>query len=385
MKKLISIFLMTFMAGVILTGCGKTSLTDMVDKYEFCGVEDDIIYWDVYFKSDCKTSEYDYEDFIDVIEECMSRSGHYSFSDAWILAFDNDGINRFVWNSFENPYVIEQKDGSNTNLRTYEWNLTSDEVREIWDSIGYKELDDEVDSDVDNFGESEETVEDVSIVDGEVSEDYYWQSFYINPKYDKYEMPASENGLEGTLVQIEGKITDIKNGDDMDVYYLTEENGNIWIALMYNDNPITPEIGEEITAYGEYEGLASNYDEKPYVLLLRYISGEDMVKITAHYGDISNGILYPGFEGYPVEYLTDVEEEVNTGFYHYTITLSEWDDLSFDKQCSLAKNWVEYYEDLFSDSGLTKNDFDIIAYDENGNIAFTFNGGEEVEVYRRNE
>ncbi len=162
MKKLISFLLIILVTGTMLTGCGKTTITDMVDRYEFRGVEDDVIYWDVYFNDDYKSSEYDYEDFIDVIEECMSRSGQYSFSNAWILAFDSDGYtNRFSWNTKENRYVITQTDGTVPNLREYEWNLTPEEVNEIWDSIGYNAVNEEETSDdvaaVESTDEAEDT------------------------------------------------------------------------------------------------------------------------------------------------------------------------------------------------------------------------------------
>ncbi len=218
-----------------------------------------------------------------------------------------------------------------------------------------------------------------------VSGSDYWKDFYIEPNYDDYNSPAAENGLDGTLIRVTGTITDKKSSGDFEAYYLTTDDGNTWLLTLQNNNEIVPEVGDTITAYGDYGGQSSVFDDLPAMYLIRYTSGDDVVNITAYTDEISDMVVYPAYEDEPTEYVDNTSDSEVNGHYYITVELSAWDDLDYDKQCSIAIDWVEYYKDLFTEVDGTPDDFDINAYDENGDNAFIYDGGDYAKMYSGGE
>lgn len=77
----------------------EVSITDCVDRYEVTAVEDNVIYWTVYFNDEYNNQDFDGMDFYDIINECLEKD-ESNASDVVgysIIAYDNNGTQRFAW------------------------------------------------------------------------------------------------------------------------------------------------------------------------------------------------------------------------------------------------------------------------------------------------
>ncbi|MGC4020402.1 MAG: hypothetical protein QM793_15060 [Muricomes sp.] len=205
---------------------------------------------------------------------------------------------------------------------------------------------------------------------------YYWQSFYEKADYEKYKTPASENGLDGTLISVEGTITQIYHVEDDENklvgIIINDENKHNWISLMNVENNDIPDEGDKITAYMVYLGISSNHNNYPSGALMRYVSwigDNDWLGINNIMID-KNVYAYLAYEDKP-PYIDnwDVETEDNIDYYNiYLESDVNWPDMDEDKQISLAKETIRYFKDSSFTSFHKAN---IMTIDSNGNSAFS--------------
>lgn len=118
---------------------------------------------------------------------------------------------------------------------------------------------------------------------------YDWESYYEAANYDKYKTPAFENGLDGTLIWVEGEIIKVDTVDEYIVYMLEDKDKNIWILGLANSDKQGLSLGEHVKAYGTYMGTSGVYNKAPFLLLLRYIHNNNLTNISVE--------LYTSFEG----------------------------------------------------------------------------------------
>ena len=87
--------------------------------------------------------------------------------------------------------------------------------------------------------------------------------------FDKFNSPASENGLGGTLVWVIGSYNDIFtiDADGISTYcaFFTDEDGNRWLLILDMDYFTTVDkyeamIGHSICVVAQYEGYSGTYN-----------------------------------------------------------------------------------------------------------------------------
>lgn len=78
--------------------------------------------------------------------------------------------------------------------------------------------------------------------------------------YEKFNSPASENGLDGTLIYIDGKVlnqTKISDSEDPILSIVIEqEDGNRWSVSIASDSEIEEIQGKNVRAFGMYMGFS---------------------------------------------------------------------------------------------------------------------------------
>ena len=80
-------------------------------------------------------------------------------------------------------------------------------------------------------------------------------------EYEKFNSYASENGLEGTLIYIEGKVLNqTKIGDNSEIPMLglvVEQNdGNRWCASIISDSEVEGITDKNVRIFGTYQGFS---------------------------------------------------------------------------------------------------------------------------------
>lgn len=95
--------------------------------------------------------------------------------------------------------------------------------------------------------------------ENETKEPEYIDGFEV-AEYDKYNSYASENGLGGTLICVEGKVISQANIQDSDIPILAivveQEDGKRWSISLTSDSKIS-EIGEKnVRVFGTYQGFS---------------------------------------------------------------------------------------------------------------------------------
>ncbi len=79
-------------------------------------------------------------------------------------------------------------------------------------------------------------------------------------EYEKFNSYASENGLGGTLIYVEGRIVEKENvGDDL-ALILQQDDGNKWLVGVPKTKEIEEINGKSLRIYGEYLGYSDVYD-----------------------------------------------------------------------------------------------------------------------------
>lgn len=212
---------------------------------------------------------------------------------------------------------------------------------------------------------------------------YYWQSFYEEANYQKYNTPASENGLDGTLISVTGKVDDILKLEDMEQesigIILKDNNKKTWMAFANTEGNTFPEKGEKITAYMNYGGLTAKYNDYPCGFLLRYISGNRTEKIK------SEGYFYwyVSDEEAP-EGISDWDVKTELGIDYYDVYLGanvDWSSMDMDEQTDLIEKYVEYFRDYSTATRKDKYSVNIMAMDSSGNNAFYCDRSDKIKIY----
>ena len=118
-----------------------------------------------------------------------------------------------------------------------------------------------------------ETEQSFSVDNMEIPADFI--SGYKEAEYSKYNSPASENGLGGSLIYIEGtlKKTEILDTDGTPSIfgYVADADGNTWLVMM-NCVPIVTEthfdaaIGKTVVCTVVYDGYSGTYN-LPFAIL----------------------------------------------------------------------------------------------------------------------
>lgn len=106
---------------------------------------------------------------------------------------------------------------------------------------------------------------------------YAQSNSYVLAEFDKYNSPASENGLGNTKVYFSGKIKDLTNVESYKIALIEDsnDNENIWCVVFF-DNYIYSKLKEKmnITVFGYYSGY-SNVVNAPTVYYSNgYFNGE---------------------------------------------------------------------------------------------------------------
>lgn len=79
-------------------------------------------------------------------------------------------------------------------------------------------------------------------------------------EYEKFNSYASENGLDGTLICVEGRVVEKENvGDDL-ALVLQQDDGNKWLVGVPQTKEIEEINGKSLRIYGEYIGYSDVYD-----------------------------------------------------------------------------------------------------------------------------
>lgn len=214
--------------------------------------------------------------------------------------------------------------------------------------------------------------------------EFYWQKQYEKADYEKFKTPASENGLDGTLIYVKGTVVDVKKDGEFTVILVDDANDNQWAYSVYSNNTNIPSINDEIIAYSDYGGIATKLNNQPHGALFRYIKGSKIYNMTykSAYSDFA--YWYPSYEGYPDEHITDVKEEVENKIDYFDIRLTysdNWDKLNYGDQCDIVETCIEYCADRATAYGIPQNRINVFAYKTDGQTIFSYDGGNEVRFY----
>jgi hypothetical protein len=96
-----------------------------------------------------------------------------------------------------------------------------------------------------------------------------WSYLYTEPNYPDYVTPASENGLNGTMLYVEGRVQQEYVSDDSLVWDILDTRGNRWIAYAGGESAKGWK-NKLVTVYGFYLGVSEVYDKTPTIFALRY-------------------------------------------------------------------------------------------------------------------
>lgn len=91
---------------------------------------------------------------------------------------------------------------------------------------------------------------------------------FEKPEYDTFNSSASENGLDGTLVYVEGNVVDQMLVEDSLVLSVEQEDGNKWGVCLFVDDEIEKLDGQRVRVFGEYIGYSSVLN-MPMILVRR--------------------------------------------------------------------------------------------------------------------
>ena len=120
---------------------------------------------------------------------------------------------------------------------------------------------------------------------------YKWEEHYKPPVYTEYTTPASENELDGTLLQINGTVQDVYADTETPYFVLSTAEGD-WLVSSYEASDVLPVKDENVTVYGMYLGTSNEMDNLP-ALFMNRINKSDGVFETVisgvHFGDYYEG------------------------------------------------------------------------------------------------
>ncbi len=111
---------------------------------------------------------------------------------------------------------------------------------------------------------SESKIEESSTKHAEESENEAKEPEYIDgfevAEYDRFNSYASENGLGGTLICVEGKVISQANIQDADIPILAvvveQEDGKRWSVSLTSDSKISEIDEKNVRVFGTYQGFS---------------------------------------------------------------------------------------------------------------------------------
>lgn len=174
--------------------------------------------------------------------------------------------------------------------------------------------------------------------------------------YEKYNSYASENGLGGTLVYIDGKVLNQQDVSTEDMLMLNliveQKDGNRWsVAIAYLNN-LEDIVGKEVRAFGTYNGFSDKFNVPGMVVVDDEAKSKIQIKN-------ESGIYETiwSFQDYVLEYLKEKEsesasEEVKKGENNQQID-SKYNPTMGDRNAlKKAKSYLEIM--TFSYNGLVE-------------------------------
>ena len=214
-------------------------------------------------------------------------------------------------------------------------------------------------------------------IDGEK---YYWQIYYEKADFEKFKTPASENGLENTLISVHGELSEIIETGDHYTLIVSDSDKNNWAFSTQENTENILELGDKISVYSIYLGQSSTFDDYPGGLITRYVKEGIIINALTE----NAAVLYCAVEGYPNEYITDITEQFEDGIIYFNIYLDssfQWDNLDYVEQSDFAKECVLYSEDMATAIGLGFTKVNTFAFKSDGNNAFSSNGSSVIRIY----
>lgn len=199
--------------------------------------------------------------------------------------------------------------------------------------------------------EAKETLEEINAIDGFLA---------AGENYEKYNSYAHENGLDGTLVYVEGNVlsqTVINSESELPTLSLVveQEDGNRWSVTLPSKNKIDEIDGKCIRVFGTYQGF-SDMANLPAVLA---VDEESKSELQAKNAGGGYETVW-SFEDYILEELADDKNETNISEGEEKHTDSEQKDALLYEDSnvkiyfsSVTENGVEFLVQNLTDLNLT--------------------------------
>ena len=118
-----------------------------------------------------------------------------------------------------------------------------------------------------------------------------WMKYYGKADYDQFNSPASENGLDGKMIWINGTVKERMAVDGQYVWIVEQADGRKWMAAT---GPQEYSIGDgtDVTIYGVYLGTSSKLDNLPSLLILRYTTTKAIEAQGIRLADLYEGFSF---------------------------------------------------------------------------------------------
>lgn len=297
MKKILS-FLLIALLSLSLISCGSTTseskngdtdYSSNISKTSLFGIEDGVVYWDVYLSADTDWGNDD--NFMEglalyAIKKCLENDENNGFSSFSVFCYQNSGQLAFSWGGIDGMDEIRlyEKDGTNA----FNYKLTSDQYEDL---LGSVTTSDDQSSTSDNQPSVYPLEMTSTLLDSAVG-----------VPATIFSTRAAENGLSGTAYYVTGTVAELyTNGESSPTakpyFTVSCDNGKIAFVNMmdyadtsnYSEEEIEsaksiygsgynnefPSVGQYVTVYGLYLG----YSEVLKMPVLYYGLNEETQKI----------------------------------------------------------------------------------------------------------
>lgn len=294
MKKILS-FLLIALLSLSLISCGSTTsesksndtdYSSNISKISLFGIEDGVVYWDVYLSAD--TDWGDDDNFMEglalyAIKKCIDDDESSGFSSFNIMGYENDGNTAFSWGGIDGTDEIRfYKDGAHT----FNYKLTSDQYKDLLGSVTSDDQSSTSDNQpsvyplemtstlLDSAIEAPATIFSTRAAENGLSGTAYYITGTVTESYADGSSPTGK--IYFTVSSDNGKIAFINMMDYADTSNYSEEEiasaKNIYSSGYNND---FPSVGQYVTVYGLYLG----YSEVLKMPVLYYGLNEETQKI----------------------------------------------------------------------------------------------------------
>lgn len=277
MKKILSFLLITLLS-LSLISCGSATSESKNGDIDYSsnisitslfGIEDGVVYWDVYLSADTDWGNDDnfMEDLaLYAIKKCIDDDESSGFSSFNIMGYENNGNTAFSWGGIDGTDEIRfYKDGAHT----FNYQLTSDQYKDL---LGTVNSDNQVSTNESKTTATYPLDMESSLLDSA-----------IEAPTTIFSTSADENGLSGTAYYITGTVSESYTDEALSptakpYFTVSCDNGKIAFVNMmdYADtsnyskeeiasaqniyssgyNNIFPPLNQDITVYGLYVGYS---------------------------------------------------------------------------------------------------------------------------------